>query len=161
MERKSPPKYVVRILSRPRLRRSLELLGSALTLFVVLAYAITLVQLLLEDLLAAASLALFAAIPFVFVSILRSVIDLPRPSAVWGLDEIGGKRGSSFPSRHAASAFIVGTLLLRSSVPLAVAVLAAGVVISTLRVLLGKHFVIDVTVGALVGALSGAIGLIL
>lgn len=161
MERKAPPKYVRYVLAHRRLYRSLELLGAALTLFVVVAFAAPLVMLFFEEWQAALRLALFAAIPFACVSILRALIDLPRPSVVWELGDVGGKRGSSFPSRHAASAFIVGTLLIEVSVPLAVAVLAAGVIVSALRVLLAKHFVRDVIVGALVGALSGAIGLIL
>ena len=91
-------------------------------------------------------------IPFLVVTILRRLINAPRPESSLG------KAGGAFPSRHAFSAFAIGTLLCFISTPLGILTLVFGILLSVSRVLLGIHFPRDVIAGALIGVVSGLIG---
>ena len=71
------------------------------------------------------------------------------------------KKGRSFPSRHAYSAFALATLMIYLSIPAAVALFAVAILLCVFRVLLGIHFIRDVITGALVGAFAGVIGLLI
>jgi membrane-associated phospholipid phosphatase len=68
------------------------------------------------------------------------------------------KGGMSFPSRHAYSAFAIGTALCFESPLLGGILLLFSVLMCFARVLLGIHFLRDVLTGALVGTLSVLIG---
>lgn len=105
--------------------------------------------------------ALSLGIPFVLVSLLRRLLSLPRPFEVWGLDVPIKHRGGSFPSRHAFSAFAIGAYILPFNAAVGCTVLALGIVISTVRVLLGLHFLRDVIAGAIIGVLSAVIGVLI
>ena len=145
---------------QPRVRRVLRVLDAlavALTVLALgvgfyIAYRIEPRELL------RLSLALF--IPFILVSVLRRIINAPRPEAC-GARESVCRRGGSFPSRHAHSAFSIGTALLFLSVPLGTAVLLLGVCLGACRVLLGLHFPRDVIAGALTGSVTAVIGMLI
>jgi membrane-associated phospholipid phosphatase len=100
--------------------------------------------------------------PFVLVTLLRRVIDLKRPYEVYGFYEEPpkDKKGRSFPSRHAFSAFSIGTLALRFLPIAGASVLFCGVLLSVSRVLLGKHFPRDVIAGALIGIATSVLGML-
>lgn len=103
------------------------------------------------------------AIPFLLVSIFRRLVNAPRPYELYGFYESlpKSKMGRSFPSRHAFSAFAIGTVLCAHIPALGVIILFLGVILCTLRVLLGIHFVRDVVAGALIGIISSLIGLLI
>ena len=101
--------------------------------------------------------------PFLAVSVLRHILNAPRPYEVYelrsfGLDVPRYKRGCSFPSRHTFSAFLIGVLLLPDLPFLGAAALLIGVYLATSRVLLGIHFIRDVVAGAAIGTLAGVVG---
>ena len=100
-------------------------------------------------------------VPFVLVSILRRVINAPRPYELLEFYEKKpkGKSGRSFPSRHVFSVFVIATVLVTWNPTVAVLLFSAGALLALLRVALGIHFVRDVVAGALIGAASGGIGL--
>ena len=102
-------------------------------------------------------------LPFFVVTVLRKLIDAPRPYELYSFYENAPKKkqGSSFPSRHVFSSFIIATLSYILSPWLTAAVALVGVALSVSRVLLGIHFVRDVVAGALIGITSGLIGLVL
>ena len=50
--------------------------------------------------------------------------------------------------------------MLEASLPLSVILFLFGILLSVCRVLLGMHFIRDVLTGALVGILSGVIGIL-
>ena len=77
-----------------------------------------------------------------------------------GIEAPSANTGKSFPSRHTFSAFLVGTLMLRLMLPLGVVILALALLMSAARVLLGLHFLRDVIVGAVLGLVMGAVGVI-
>lgn len=101
--------------------------------------------------------------PFAAVTILRRLINAPRPYEIYAFSEKmpKNKRGRSFPSRHAFSVFAIGTAALFVYPITGSALLLVGFCLSAARVLLGLHFLRDVTAGALVGVITSLIGVIL
>lgn len=116
-----------------------------------------------ESFVALAKLFVITGVPFLAVSILRRKIDAKRPYEVYSFYERKpkGRAGASFPSRHVFSAFVIGVAIIPHNLMLGLAALAMGVAIAVIRVLLGIHFIKDVAAGALIGTLSGAIGILI
>lgn len=104
-----------------------------------------------------------AAVGFVIVTVARRIINAPRPYELRDFYKVSPreKSGESFPSRHAYSAFVIATLawLLHPAASISAAVL--GIVISLARYLTGIHFLRDLAAGALIGVLSGVIGILI
>jgi membrane-associated phospholipid phosphatase len=97
---------------------------------------------------------------------MRYLINSPRPYEVFDIDEFKvmreeRKSGRSFPSRHVFSAFLIGMLWLPYSVPFGVAALMLGAFLGLQRVLLGIHFIRDVITGAVIGIVSGLVGILI
>ena len=156
-----------RVYSMPRLVRTLKITGAFATFFIagVFLYGIG-VLLYAGEYLYAAHLCTVAAIPFVAVSLMRLVINAQRPYEVFDLEELMPLRekrrnGASFPSRHVFSAFLIGVLWLPYSVPFGIAAIILGVYLAVERVLLGIHFIKDTVVGAVIGAISGLVGILI
>lgn len=154
-----------RVYAKRRLARALLVLERVAVGAVVLTYLASLVlAAVFDSLLAAAELAAVAAVPFLAVTLMRRWIGSKRPYEVYDLAALGiapprEGGGDSFPSRHTASAFVIGTLLCLPSPAVGGAVLLLGVYIAAARVLLGFHFIRDVLAGALLGVVMGAIGI--
>ena len=108
-------------------------------------------------------LVLTCGVPFLALSAVRHVLDLPRPFEVYGMEPVlpREKPGRSFPSRHVFSIFVIGTSWLFLTPWVGAALLALGVLLAALRVVAGLHFPRDVICGALLGAAAGAIGFLL
>lgn len=106
---------------------------------------------------------LAAAVPFFAVTLVRRLIDAPRPYELYDFYERRPKEraGLSFPSRHAYSAFAIATLAWAFSAPLAAALTLLALCLAAARVLLGIHFVRDVACGGLIGIISGALGILM
>ena len=102
-----------------------------------------------------------AALGYVIVTVLRRVINRPRPYEVYDFYTVKpkGKIGQSFPSRHCYSAFVISTLSWLVSPLVFAALLLAAIIIALTRVLLGIHFVRDVVCGGALGAVFGVIGI--
>ena len=105
-------------------------------------------------------------IPFVLVSVIRRVANMPRPSEIfdfeaYGMDVRGFRTGRSFPSRHVFSGFLIGAALLPYLPVLGVAILVLSTALGAARVLLGFHFLRDVIAGALIGVISAVTGLLI
>ncbi len=96
-------------------------------------------------------------IPFVLVSLARRRINAPRPYEVYDFYKAPPKNkcGESFPSRHVFSAFVIATVAVPLNPYLGMTLMLLGVLLAVCRVLLGYHFITDVTSGALIGMLSG------
>ena len=111
----------------------------------------------------ALTVAVSAGVGFVLVTLLRAWINAPRPYELrdYYTEAPKAREGKSFPSRHAYSAFVIATLawIWHPAVMCGTAVLAALVCLS--RVLVGIHFWRDVVCGALIGIVSGVVGMLL
>lgn len=105
------------------------------------------------------------ALCFAEVSLLRMLIRRPRPyeKEGAGIDPLVQKqsKGNSMPSRHLASAFVIGMVFLSESLVLGVVALAASIALALLRFLEGVHYPSDLIVGELIGFCFGAVGLFL
>ena len=104
-----------------------------------------------------------SAVAFFTVSLVRMIINAPRPYEVYDcFDEPPkNKRGKSFPGRHAFSVFCVATLAFPLFPILSSVVAIFGVLLSVSRVLLGIHFVRDVVCGSALGIISGTVGFLI
>lgn len=155
-----------RVYSREGRVRLLDLVGKVSVVYVAMVYvAVCMVALVNRGWQDFVSLVVMAAIPFCLVSLMRHFLNCQRPYESIDFapfEKMRAERGAgkSFPSRHVFSAFLIGTLLFEYSVLLGVMTLLVGVYIAIERVLLGIHFIKDVTTGAAIGILSGAVGML-
>lgn len=103
-----------------------------------------------------------AALGYLTVTVLRKLLDRPRPYEVYDfyLVKPKEKQGESFPSRHCYSAFVITTLSWLVNPVVTLGLLLLAVLIAVTRVLCGIHFVRDVTVGGLIGIAFGILGVI-
>lgn len=156
-------KILYSVYSSRRVGVSLKIISHASVLLSALAFAFLLVSAYMREPWLALRICVAAAVPFIVVSVLRKLIDAPRPYELYSFYETPpkNKRGSSFPSRHVFSSFIIATLSYMLSPWLTAAVALVGIALSVSRVLLGIHFVRDVLAGALIGITSGLLGLAL
>jgi len=108
----------------------------------------------------ALKVAVITAVPLLFVTLLRSHVNAPRPYELYDFYEHRpkNKTGESFPSRHAYSSFVLATVSAFIYPLLGVILLVLGIIICTTRVLLGIHFLRDVAAGALIGIVSALFG---
>ena len=156
-----------RVYSMPKFVCTLKILGALSVFYVagVFLYGVAMLAYSGQNLFAL-NLSLVTAIPFLVVSLLRVLIDSPRPYEFFDIPELEEmrrcrKRGKSFPSRHVFSAFLIGTLWLYFNTLYGIASIILGLFIAIERVILGIHFPRDVIVGAAIGALSGVIGILI
>lgn len=100
---------------------------------------------------------------YLLVSAAREVLDAPRPYEIYEFYEIlpKKKKGKSFPSRHAYSAFAIATLSFAVGYPICIALFSLALILCICRALLGIHFIRDLIAGALIGVISGLIALLL
>lgn len=101
---------------------------------------------------------LSSTLGFALETAIRAAIDAPRPYERLGIDPLIRKdtKGRSFPSRHVFSIYAIATCWLAVSLPMGLALMAAGVILAWTRVLGGVHTPRDVVAGALLGiALCG------
>ena len=99
---------------------------------------------------------------FIAVSLARYFINASRPYEVYGAESPLKKdtRGKSMPSRHAFSAAVIAVNIGIVFQALGVAFFLLALLIAFLRVVLGVHFIKDVTVGIIIGTATGLIALI-
>ena len=94
---------------------------------------------------------------FLLVSVFRRLHNAPRPYEALPIAPLIGreKAGRSFPSRHVASAFLIGCAFWYLSPWLGLPVFLAGVGMAVVRPLAGVHFPRDTAAGAAFGLLFG------
>ena len=99
------------------------------------------------------------ATAFVVVSILRKLIDSPRPYTKYDITPLINKDkiGESFPSRHTLSAFLITMTGFYVYFPVGIMLTVMSLIIAITRVVSGVHFTKDVIAGAVIGILSGII----
>lgn len=147
--------------SRPKAKKALVFGNYALTAVVFFAYAILCPIVLIRSgekfstnflkLIGMPSLCLL------FVSLLRKLVNRKRPYESGEIPPVieKKKKGHSFPSRHAASAFVIGTAALPYCIPAGVAVLIAGALLCYIRFAAGIHYPSDLLTGTAIGILFG------
>lgn len=149
---------------RARVTRLLKVLDLACVILTAVIYAFALAFTGLSEwsLWTPLRLIFITGIPFLAVSLLRRFLNMPRPCTVFELDFLPNKRtGESFPSRHVFSAFSIGVALCFVILPLGILTLILGATIALCRVCSGNHFLRDVIAGALIGAGTSVIGMLI
>ena len=98
---------------------------------------------------------LVPAISFVLLSVIRKLINRPRPYETWGFTPILQKesKGVSFPSRHIFSAFMIAATLAYIT-PWGYLFFVPAVLLATVRVIGGVHYPSDVTAGAIFAGIA-------
>lgn len=148
--------------NKPSLARGAGAANKILTYIIFAAYPFLLIILAVQG----SSLIIRAiavpAVSFAAFSIIRRIINLPRPYEVFGIPPVYSKKtkGKSFPSRHVFSVAIIGMTYLAclpTAIPAAVIIITA-VLMGILRVISGVHFPRDVIVGFLCGIVAGIVG---
>ena len=140
----------------------LKVASVAIVAVTALAFLVRILELFATDHLMLLETLIITGVPFVSLSVMRILVDAPRPYELLPFYEKRpkGKCGRSFPSRHVFSVFVIGTVIMPSSILLSSMLLILGACLATFRVLLGIHFIRDVVAGALMGAVSGTVGLL-
>lgn len=153
-------KYVY---NSPRISFWLKLLSFVISLSTVAAFTYMFFALWRTSFFSAVRMSLVCGVPFAAVTLLRHIINAPRPYELYSFYILPPKdrRGRSFPSRHAFSVFCIGVCLCEISLALGIILLALGVLLCVARILLGIHFVRDVLAGALIGVCSAILGILI
>ena len=155
------------VYSRPWLATSLEVLSLTVTALTVLVYSCTLAYMaVLVDALLALKYLAVTAIPFLLVTLVRHIINAPRPYEVFDCEYLlplreRGRGAHSFPSRHVASSMIIGASLTFVCPWVGALLMILGIALGACRVLLGRHFLRDVLAGGVIGAISGVVGMLI
>lgn len=146
--------------ARPGALKCLQLANQILPLLIYCIYPLMLGWLLWNRDPRLLRAVLIPAGVFVGGTILRSALNRPRPYEVYGIPALTPKDtvGQSFPSRHLFSASVITMCGLWICPPLGGFLACVTLLLAPLRVLAGVHFIRDVTVGGLAGALVGWIG---
>ena len=147
--------------SRPWAITGLKIANGALVVLMYIAYPVLLLELylrhhtLLDPLLQRAFWV--PALSFLVVTVFRTKINRLRPYEAWPIKPLipRNKHGESMPSRHVFSSTVIAMVYLYVHPPLGVAFLLVSLLSAIVRVLAGVHYPTDVTVGFIVGVLSG------
>jgi membrane-associated phospholipid phosphatase len=141
----------------------LKLISHTVSAFSVIGFAFLAAIALKESPLEILKLVLVLGVPFAAVTAVRKLINAPRPYETYNFYDTPpkSKRGSSFPSRHAHSAFSIGVVMCFYSPLFGAILLLFGSFMCCARVLLGVHFIRDVICGAATGSISALLGAIL
>ena len=96
----------------------------------------------------------------VLCTVLRKVLNRPRPFEQEGFEPIidTHAKGESFPSRHAASAVVIALAAWYAAPGMGTALTVVALLICAVRVLAGVHHLRDVAAGAALALLVGGIG---
>jgi len=104
------------------------------------------------------------------VQIIKNLVSSPRPKLFFEagqylhfIDGVSLANNSSFPSGHTATAFAIATVmvLLMKDKSWQLLILISAVLVGYSRIYLAQHFLLDVMIGAFVGAASGLASLYL
>ncbi|MEX2784215.1 phosphatase PAP2 family protein [Streptococcus sp. H49] len=146
-----------KIRRQPQKIRLLNQLNTFLTRLIYLTYPLLLLAVLWQKDYPFLPFVLIPALSFAGVSLLRRIINLPRPYEAWEIDPLISKdtKGQSMPSRHVFSAAIISMSVLRLYIWLGLLYLILSLLLACCRVLGGVHYPKDVIVGYALGLLYG------
>lgn len=154
------------VYSRPKIAKLLQTLYTVITFLTIATYGWVIGYNVVKDFMLTVYLLVVTAIPFIAVTVVRKLINAPRPYEVFDCDEliavrVSGKSGLSFPSRHSTSIFLIGSAFTFVIPWVGITILCLGVVLAVSRFLLGIHFLRDVIAGAIIGSVAGVIGMLI
>lgn len=146
----------------PKLAKCLHFFNKLCTGGMYLAYPILLIYLFLNKYATWKTAFFVPAVSFVLLSLVRKWINRKRPYETFELPPVIPKKtkGTSFPSRHVFSATMIAmTFLLVSPWSwIGFVFLGLSVILATVRVFSGVHYISDVLAGFLTAVLCAWLG---
>ncbi len=160
MDKKTYIKVMNYFAEHKRLCKSLIVLEKLLEIGTVLIYIGMLVFCIYDNIGFALRSAVTSLIALYICTLIRFTKNAPRPYERYETLPAMNKdtRGQSFPSRHLTSVSVIAVSLLHVWLPVGVVFIFLSAAMGALRVLLGVHFIRDVTVGAVIGYAIGILG---
>lgn len=142
-------------------KKILNILNEIITSFIYITFPIFLAYLFITKNPNFIRITLTTLIPFILLSVFRNIYNAKRPYELFETTPILNKdsKGKSFPSRHVFSIFVIGMSSFFIIKFYGIIALILGVFLAIIRVVGGVHFIKDVSVGALIGIISGIIGM--
>lgn len=135
-------------------------LNHILTGFVFCMYPLYLLKLLTERNAWFIRALLVPAVSFACLSIVRKIINVPRPYEKFDIPPVLEKdtTGKSFPSRHVFSVFIIAMTVFYEHPGAGILLGIIGLLLGIVRVAVGVHEPKDIVAGAIAGIVCGLIG---
>ena len=135
-------------------------LNHILTGFVFCMYPLYLLKLLTERNTWFIRALLVPAVSFVFLSVIRRIINAPRPYEKFDIPPVLEKdtTGKSFPSRHVFSVFVIAMTVFYEHPGAGILLGIIGLLLGIVRVAVGVHEPKDIVAGAIAGIACGLIG---
>ncbi|MCR5835381.1 MAG: phosphatase PAP2 family protein [Lachnospiraceae bacterium] len=151
------------IRSKPLLAQFIRGANKATTYVVYVIFSVFMASLLIKKDADFFRILLTTAVSFFIVSVFRKIFNRERPYEKFGEKSVieKDKKGNSFPSRHVFSTFVIAMACLYVNLTLGIIMFVISISIAILRVVGGVHYISDVIAGALIGIISGVIGLYL
>lgn len=146
--------------SNPSRAKRVISLNHVLTILVFFTYPLYLLTLLLDSNPWLSRAILVPAVSFFLVSLIRYLINAPRPYEKFSLPPVLEKdtKGKSFPSRHVFSVFMIAMTIFYDHPGAGMMLGILGVILAVVRVLTGVHEPKDVIAGAVAGIFCGFVG---
>lgn len=137
--------------------------GKAITVSAYIFYPLFLLYLFFIDYSELLRIILVPAVSFILLSIVRKIINAPRPYEKYNITPLYNKKtkGNSFPSRHTFSVFIIAFSAYYVYTPLGITIFILGLLLAVSRVISGVHFIKDVLAGFISAVISGVLGFII
>ena len=150
-------KLTRRFQNKPTATRCLQVVNSLLTKIMYFIYPLMLIYLFCTQSNRLLAFILITALSFMLVSLVRKLLNAPRPYETWNITPLILKntKGQSMPSRHVFSATIISMAILQLNLIWGIFFLILSLVIALCRVLGGVHYPRDVMAGFLVGIVCG------
>lgn len=150
----------------PGLAKGIHIANKLCTLIMYVAYPMLLVYLFFygkySSYFSFNKAVLVPGVSFVILSVVRKVINRPRPYEKFDMPPVIKKdtKGNSFPSRHVFSATMIAmTFLLMSPWSwLGWVFLVVSLLLAIIRVVSGVHFISDVVAGVLTAVICAVLG---
>lgn len=136
---------------------------SKLTPYLIfLIYIVFIIMMFLKKDVKTINFILVPAYTLVIVTIIRDVINRPRPYQTLHIEPIfTHKNGHSFPSRHTASAFVIASSILYINIYVGIIMFIFAFVMGLSRIMAGVHYPSDVFFGMILGIIGGIVLFIL
>lgn len=131
--------------------RKIVYADKALVAIGVVAFVVLIIVAWMQDVWLATKIVVVCAISFALVTLLRKVINLPRPKLEGGIYD--KRRGESFPSRHTFSMMMIGLSWFNVNIIVGSIVCGLALVLGGLRIAIGAHYPRDIY-GAIVIAIT-------
>lgn len=137
--------------------KTIQLSNQVIVMIMYVGYILMLIAAGMRSLYELGKIILIPAGGFIFLSILRQLLNAPRPYERYDISPLISRKktGDSFPSRHMYSATVIAMCGLLLNSYLGMFLLFLAIALGVLRVIGGVHFPRDVIAGFIWGMVCG------